>query len=59
MFKQNTQEPSNDNPTTVHKPSTTFNTFKQTPEDRSTTFKHIQTPSKPCAPVCAPVGHTE
>eukprot|EP00972_Heterocapsa_arctica_P040839 6018228-Heterocapsa_arctica.AAC.1 len=34
---------------------TTLTTFKQTPEDRSNTFKHIQQPSKPCAPVCVHV----
>eukprot|EP00972_Heterocapsa_arctica_P031756 4679784-Heterocapsa_arctica.AAC.1 len=39
--------------------SKTFNTFKPLPEDLSNTLTILQTPSKPCAPVCAPVGRTD
>eukprot|EP00972_Heterocapsa_arctica_P014199 2090769-Heterocapsa_arctica.AAC.1 len=45
-----TETPPTKHPKTVQQLSNTVNTFKQTPEDRSTTFKNLQTPSEPCAP---------
>eukprot|EP00972_Heterocapsa_arctica_P089632 13218639-Heterocapsa_arctica.AAC.1 len=45
---------------TVHKHSKPiFKTFKQQPEDRSTTVKNLQSLVHLCVCECSPVGRTE